>query len=94
MIRFVFLAILAYVLYRLVKKYIFGSQDTYVESGRRNQQGYVEDEVIRDPHCGVYCPKREMISANVEGSILYFCSENCRNAYLQEHEQKEARSER
>lgn len=93
MIKYIFIFILIYLLYRLLKKYISGSRDATVESRKWNQQGEVEDEVIKDPHCGVYYPKRAMIPVKVEGSILYFCSENCKNAYLQEHAQKKARSE-
>jgi YHS domain-containing protein len=92
-IRYLIFAVLAYLLYRLLRRYLFGPQDTYVDSGRWKQRSEVEEEVIKDPQCGVYCPKKEMIPLKSEGMVLHFCSEKCKNLYLQTHGKKETRSE-
>jgi len=42
------------------------------------------DELVKDPVCGVYCPKKEAISIRVNGKIYYFCSTECRDKFLKE----------
>jgi YHS domain-containing protein len=44
----------------------------------------VTDEMLKDPHCGVYFPRKEGVPLNVDGETLYFCSTRCRDAYQQE----------
>jgi YHS domain-containing protein len=44
----------------------------------------VTDEMLKDPHCGVYFPRKEGVPLNVDGETLYFCSIRCRDAYQQE----------
>ena len=45
----------------------------------------VTDEMLKDPHCGVYFPRKEGVPLKVNGDTLYFCSTRCRDAYQQEH---------
>ncbi len=42
----------------------------------------IDDIMVKDPVCEVYFPKRNGISLNIDGKILYFCSEECKNKYL------------
>jgi YHS domain-containing protein len=39
-------------------------------------------EMIRDEVCGVYLPKDEALKVEIEGKVYYFCSEECKNAFL------------
>ena len=91
--RLIIFALLAYVLYRLLKKYFSSSQENHLDPGRWSQRSGEEEEVVKDPQCGVYCPKREMIPLETEETVLHFCSEKCKNLYLQTHGKKETRSE-
>jgi YHS domain-containing protein len=40
--------------------------------------------MVIDPVCRVYIPRREALTARVEGETVYFCSRECMNKYLQD----------
>lgn len=41
--------------------------------------------LVRDPHCGTYIPTTRALAAGSGASVQYFCSEECRRAYLAAH---------
>ena len=41
--------------------------------------------LVRDPHCGTYIPATRAIRVGVGSSAQYFCSDDCRRAYLDAH---------
>lgn len=43
------------------------------------------DEMVQDPVCKVYIPRREALSAMHEGRTYYFCSERCRRTFHTSH---------
>jgi len=44
----------------------------------------ITDEMVMDPNCHVYIPKREAIKAKIAGETIYFCSKECKKKYLKE----------
>ena len=44
----------------------------------------VSDVLVQDPVCGVYCPKKKALTAIYRGKVYNFCSEECRQKFLQE----------
>lgn len=38
--------------------------------------------LVRDPQCGTYVVESRAVRATTTGSVLYFCSDDCRRAYL------------
>jgi uncharacterized protein len=87
MIRIIFLAVLAYILYRLVKGVI--SPRTKID---RRKAGGVIDEMVQDPFCGTYIPRRESIRRVMEGEEYLFCSDECADKFaleMKESERKE-----
>ena len=40
------------------------------------------DELVQDPSCGVYIPRREAIRHRVGKKEVFFCSEECKNKFL------------
>lgn len=76
MIRIIFLAVLAYILYRLIKG-VF-SPKTRID---RRKPGGVIDEMVQDPFCGTYIPKRESIRRVLEGQEYLFCSDECADKF-------------
>ncbi len=42
----------------------------------------VDDEMVKDPFCGVYFPLREGRSLMVNGKTEYFCSDKCRDEFI------------
>ena len=83
MIRFIILALVAYVFYRALKKWITGGGT----GGGRKQAtgGEVDDVLIQDPVCNTYFAQRDGVHLRHEGRDLYFCSQQCRERYLLEH---------
>jgi YHS domain-containing protein len=81
--RFVFFAILCYLLYRLIKGMLLSAPK---KPGGREKTGgpAIVDEMVIDPVCRVYIPKREAITARSQGENVYFCSQECMNKYFQD----------
>ncbi len=78
--RLLIFAILAYLLYR-VGKAVFRSSK---EIDRGKKVGGVIDEMVQDPLCKTYIPKRESVKRVIEGSGYFFCSKNCADKFEQE----------
>jgi len=87
MVRLIILGILAYVLYRLVKG-VF-SQSTKI--GRGKAAGVI-DEMVQDPFCKTYVPRRESVRRVIEGEEYVFCSEECAEKFESERKREEVRS--
>ena len=84
LIRFIIFAILCYVLYRLVKSLVLPSPANPKKPFAQSH-GTITDEMVMDPRCHVYIPKREAITTKIAGETLYFCSEECKKKYLEEN---------
>jgi uncharacterized protein len=41
--------------------------------------------LVRDPQCGTYIPAARALSSGSGPDLQYFCSEDCRRAYLAAH---------
>ena len=39
-------------------------------------------EMVKDEFCGVYLPKEEALKVEIEGKAYYFCSQECKDAFL------------
>jgi len=76
MIRLVFIIILVYILFRLVKS-TFGSGDKPLKG---KKQG-VFDEMVQDPLCKTYIPFRESVRRVINRKELFFCSKECADKF-------------
>ncbi|MFH2011411.1 MAG: hypothetical protein ABIJ37_01690 [Pseudomonadota bacterium] len=83
MLRFIFLIILFYLLYRFIKGLLYPSEEINI-STITSRERPEEDEMVRDPYCDKYVPKRNSYSAKINGEFLYFCSNECLEKYKQE----------
>jgi len=50
-------------------------------AGRPRQTVRQGGTLVRDPHCGTYIPETRAIRVGSGSSVLYFCSDACRDAY-------------
>ena len=89
MIRVIILAVVAYVLYRALKSWMFPAPDSS-KSVTGHDIGKIDDVMIKDPYCETYFPKRNAVQLNVDGEDLYFCSAECKDNYLETHSEKES----
>ena len=77
--RFIIYLVLAYVAYRVLKAVIRPKDRIY-----RSENGGVIDEMVQDPQCKMYIPRREAIEKAVDGRTYHFCSDACATKFLQQ----------
>ena len=76
MIRFLILLLLAYLFFRIVKA-VFNLLGGGQELKRGRDDGKVIDEMVQDPSCQTYIPRREAIRKVIGGQEYFFCSKEC-----------------
>ena len=59
------------------------------ETGPRTPGGAIEEEMVQDPFCGAYFPKSQGFPAKINGNRLLFCSEHCRDKYLERYQARD-----
>ena len=84
--RFIFLLILLYLLYRFIRVLFYPSTKRNIDIITPNER-LDEDEMVKDPYCETYVPIRNSYSANINGESLYFCSTECLEKYKEEKAQ-------
>jgi len=87
MIRFIILFIVAYLLYRSIKSWIFPAPSSRRPVSSRTASE-IDDVMIKDPFCEAYFPKRTGVHLNFGGKDLYFCSSQCKDKYFAERSGK------
>jgi YHS domain-containing protein len=74
--RFLILILLAYVTYRIVKALLKPSKEI-----QRGPGGEVIDEMVQDPFCKTYIPRREAVKKVIDGEAHFFCSDECASRF-------------
>ena len=84
MVRWIILIIVVYLAYRFLKGFLFPPK-----IARREPPKEIKDEMVQDPVCQVYIPKGQaIVMSNPDGTVEYFCSAKCRDAYKREYAKK------
>ena len=86
--RLLILLGLIYLCYRALKSWMIQSglsQNTV--SGDTTQQ--IDDEMIKDPVCDMYFPKKDGVRLKSDGKDYYFCSSDCRDKFVNMHLKKQ-----
>jgi uncharacterized protein len=92
--RFLLFLAFCLVLYYLVKNYLWDRvrpRDTrrHTRSASRPTKEAdgppITDELVQDPVCGLYCPKRDTLPLIWQGRAYHFCSEACQRQFRQQH---------
>jgi YHS domain-containing protein len=76
MYRLIFFAVLLYLLYRLIK----GLLKQGKEYQGKAQDGII-DEMVQDPVCKTYIPRREAVKRTFGGKKILFCSKECADKF-------------
>ena len=86
MIRVALLALALYVLWRACGRLLQSLGKISGQETRSNIPGQLDpvDELVQDPVCKVYVPRREAIVLKGQEKSVYFCSEKCRDHYVQQ----------
>jgi YHS domain-containing protein len=82
LIRLLVLGALGYVGYRVIKG-VFGSSKRLDHS----MNGGVIDEMVQDPQCKTYIPRREAQTRVINGQRYFFCGNACADKFEKEMKQ-------
>ena len=88
MIKIIILIVVAYVLYRSLKTWMFPAASSSRSVSGKTTAG-IDDVMIKDPFCEAYFPKRNGVHLKFSGKDLYFCSNQCKEEYLALRSEKE-----
>lgn len=83
--RFIIYLVLAYLAYRVLKA-VIRPRDRI----SRSEDGGVIDEMVQDPQCKTYVPRRQAVERMIEGKSYHFCSDACAAKFLQEGKKEDA----
>ena len=85
--RFIFLCILIFFLFRLLKSLFSPRPSADSRILFQNEKGAV-NEMVQDPQCGIYVAKKDAYVNRVGTDVLYFCGEECCHKYLTNNNSK------
>ena len=74
--RIIIYIVIAYLLYRILKTY-FGKR----KGLEKRSSGSVIDEMVQDPHCKTYIPRKDAKQRVIEGHEYSFCSDECASKF-------------
>jgi len=76
---------LLYFGYRAIKTIMFGAlTHQHREPLHNHKQQTVIDEMVQDPICGVYFPRKDGVRAIIKGQEFLFCSKKCKDKFLEQ----------
>ena len=78
MLRLILFVILTLILYAILNLLIKPKPSTR----ERQARGGEPEELVQDPYCQTYIPKRFAKRKEVGGKEYYFCNEDCLRKYL------------
>jgi uncharacterized protein len=78
MVRLILLILLLFILYYILSNFL-----TNILRPRKTMtQGSEAEELVQDPYCQTYIPKRSAVKKKIAGSTRYFCNQECLKNYL------------
>lgn len=86
LIRVLIIILLFYLIYRVLKGLMNPAplnRFKRPKTKRRTERDFDSEELIRDPNCGIYLPRKQGIAALIRGRVSYFCSQECKQQYIE-----------
>lgn len=80
--RVFFFVLVCLVLYYIFKIKLGKTSWGKNSRGKPRKPPQITDELVKDPVCGVYCPRREAITIYHQGKTYFFCSKECKKKFL------------
>lgn len=84
-LRLILIGLCAWFIYRFVRNWMLnagsGQRPRQQTQARQGTTEFIE-ELVQDPQCQTYLPKSDALRARIAGEEFYFCSEKCRDDYL------------
>lgn len=82
-LRLIILAILVYIGYRLLVGGLKNKKQVRKEKSTGGGFAAVSDVLVEDPVCHILVPKGQAIRLQHKGKMVYFCSEECCNTFIE-----------
>ncbi len=83
MLKFVILAVVGYILFKLLR----GDKKHRAETiAKKNKDLAAEGVMVKDPICGTFVPKDTDIRVKNGAEVHCFCSYECRDTYVEQLE--------
>jgi len=81
--------VILFILFFFILYYILSNFFTNIlRPGKRMNQGSEVEELVQDPYCQTYIPKRSAVKKKIAGSMLYFCNQKCLTNYLKRNKKE------
>jgi len=77
-LRTLLIVLLVILAVRMLRRLLAPRRPTFEDRATPSIEG---EEMVRDPACGKYLPRRGALSERVNGEALHFCSDECREAF-------------
>lgn len=81
MVRLILIVVLIFIIYQLVRG-LLGQKKQI----RRKDDNKVIDEMVQDPVCKTYIPRRQAVKVLLKGREYNFCSESCAEKFKAEQD--------
>ncbi|MCX8084091.1 MAG: YHS domain-containing protein [Calditerrivibrio sp.] len=83
MVKFLLFIVLAYVAYKLFTR--SNKNEVEVKDTSKNETPV---ELVKDPTCGTFVEKTSNIKVKYYDNLYYFCSEDCRQKFIEKMKQE------
>jgi len=85
--RLLIIIAVAYLAYRALKSWMLQNASTK-KTVAGETAGEIDDVMVKDPFCQAYFPKRNGVRLKANGEDLYFCSQECRDKFVEVRNKK------
>lgn len=76
--RLILFVILLLLLYTILHYFIKGMPARRKKLNRK----FEPEELVQDPYCQTYIPKKSAVKKKIAGRLLYFCNQECMENYI------------
>ena len=83
MLKFVVLIVVGYIFYKLITN---DQRKKVQEQNQENAESNPSEVMVKDPVCGTYVSTDSKIRVKDDQNIHYFCSYECRDAFLEKNQ--------
>ncbi|MCG6910728.1 MAG: transcriptional regulator [Deltaproteobacteria bacterium] len=86
--KLLIILLIGYLAYRSLKSWMLNSIQRQSMQGESTGRpaGEIDDDMVKDPYCGVYFAKRDGVVLHHRGEALHFCSEACRDKFIEQQD--------
>ena len=74
---------LLYLCYRFLKSWMLKEKSSQ-KAASEKKPGEIDNVMVKDPYCGIYFAKRDGVHLNIKERDVYFCSNECKDKFLEE----------